>query len=525
LSASTDHKERLLADPAFFLDYYFADKLEGLKDFHLRLIDNASSKAKSLILYPAGHGKTTLVSTLLPIWAVCKNPNIRIAIIGKNESEAKDKIARVIMAELMGNDTLIRDFGPFVPSSDNKSWSLTSLTVEKRTIRAKEPTIAFFGSGSKGTLGHRADWVICDDVVTEKNSATPEQRGSMREWFNQSVQTMNLPGGRLTVIGTLFDPEDLYNDLFHLIDPEHGKPIYHVQHEDAIVDEENHVTLWQEWWPWVRLMEQKAIMGTLDFNKRYRNIAVDASRQVFREEYVKGGYIGKVHYPGCLDRQYSIGDYADDWPVYCGFDPARGKTRHAKFCVHMTIAMGRCAKHPDGCIWIVDMERDQMTIQQQADLVMHQHMEYNAFTSRVEANSFQEGLIDVIKERMDEAGKQLRVEPHLTTRVNKVDPEVGVARMAPWFENAKVHIPQGNPESLRKMQQLVDELIEYPGRTTDCVMALWFAWMAAMESTNTMRSVNRLQAKPNKFWGQRAVGRRVVKNPFYVTKETADEVA
>ena len=130
--------------------------------------------------------------------------------------------------------------------------------------------------------------------------------------------------------------------------------------------------------------------------------------------------------------------------------------------------------------------------------------------------------MDVIKERMEESGRVFRVEPHLTSRVNKVDPEIGVARMAPWFENGLVHIPMGNPESMRKMQQLVDELLEYPGRTTDCVMALWFAWLAAMENANTMRSINRLH-KPSTYWGRKAVGRRVVKNPFY-DRQTVGEV-
>src|ERR1043165_9272878 len=105
-----DVKKRALNDPAFFIATYFGDKIENLKDFHLRLVENSTSKDKCLILYPAGHGKTTLVSTILPIWALCRDPNVRIAIIGKNEDEAKNKIARAIIAELMGNERLIKDF-------------------------------------------------------------------------------------------------------------------------------------------------------------------------------------------------------------------------------------------------------------------------------------------------------------------------------------------------------------------------------------------------------------------------------
>jgi len=513
LSASIELRQRLLEDPAFFLTYYFGEKIETLKDFHLRLIETATSQEKGLILYPAGHGKTTLVSTLLPIWALCKNPNVRVAVIGKNENEAK-LIARATMAELMANEKLIRDFGPFVPTTEGKPWSLTHFSVDKRTILAKEPTVAYFGSGSRGTLGHRSDWTICDDVITEKNSATPEQRATVREWFNQSVDTMALPGGRLTVVGTLFDPEDLYNDLMLLFDPEEGTPIYHVQREDAIVDEENRTPLWPEWWPWKKLMQKKASMGTLDFNKRYRNIAVDKSRMVFKEEYVKGGYVGKIRYPGCLDRDHVVGNYGDNWPRFTGFDPAIGHTRHAKFCAHVTVAVGSCEEH-ERCLWIVDVVREQLSLIQQVETVLSMHAKYEVTESRVEANSYQAGLLEAIKTRMDENGQAFRIEPHFTSRQNKPDPELGVQGMGPWFENGKVHIPWGNPESMRKMQQLVDELIEYPsGRTTDTVMALWFAFRAAMEGGPRFRTVNRLH-KPETFWGKKAVGRRTVKNPFY----------
>lgn len=512
---NTELKERLLEDPASFISYYFRHRIIKLEPFHLRLIEKATTHPRSLILFPAAHGKTTLISTLLPIWGLCKDPNIRITVIARNDQDAKS-IMRAIHAELQGNEELLRDFGPFKPEDDDsKPWALERLSVAKRTIRNPRATIEVVGSGGN-ILGHRSDWVICDDVVTEKNTATPEQREKMKQWFNLGVETMpEYQDSRLTVVGTVFDPEDLYHDLMLLVYPDTGEPIYEVQHEDAIVDEENHITLWPDRWPWKRLMMEKAKNGTIAFNKRYRNIAVDASRMVFKEEFVKGGYIGKIKYPGCLDREHVVGDYGDNWPRFCGFDPARGATRHAKFCAHITIAMGSCdLPGHDRCMWIVDLQRDQMTFPQMADLVLAKHEEYDAFSSRVEANSLQEGLIDIVRERMNERGVQWRIEPHLTTRINKVDPEVGVARMSPWFENGLVHIPQGNPESLGKMQQLIDELVQYPGRTTDTVMALWFAWMAAQEAGPKFRTTNRLH-KPETFWGKHAVGRRMVKNPYY----------
>lgn len=513
-----ERNQVLLDNPDLFLTHYFPHRLERLEAFHLRLIDTATRKRRGLILYPAAHGKTTLVSTLLPIWALCEDPNVRIGLIAKNDIDAKG-IMTSIHAELGGNEELIRDWGPFKPEdSSGKPWALEKLSIHKRTRRSKEPTIAAFGSGAKTVLGHRTDWTICDDVVTDRNSATPDQRQKMREWFAQCVQTM-AEGyeDRITVVGTLFDPSDLYHDLQELTNPDTGEGLWRLQREDAIVDEEEHRTLWEERWPWRRLMELKAEMGTLDFNKRLRNIAVDKSRMAFREEYVKGGWIGPTQFPGCLDRDYKIGDFDPSWRLVSGFDPAVGLTKSAKFCAHIVVAEGSCREH-DKCRWIVDLNRDQMTLPQQADLICDRHGDYSLHTTRIEANSYQGGLFQAVQERMERRGVAYRVEPHYTTKTNKPDPEMGVAAMAPWFERGWVHIPWGDPHSQRIMRQLVDELVQYPGRTTDTVMALWFAWRALTESAPRFQASNYLSPK-NKAFFRRST--RTIRNPYYVKEEAA----
>jgi phage terminase large subunit-like protein len=507
-------RDYLLANPAVFLSRYFPDKLYGrIEQFHLDIITASTTSKRGLILCPAAHGKTTLVSTLLPIWAVCKDPNVRVALILKNDIDAKG-VMQAIQGEMLGNHELMQDWGPF--RADNMPWALEKLWTAKRTRRDKNATISAYGAGSRNALGHRADWAICDDVVTDLNSATPERRAKLKEWFMQGPRTMpEDEDDRITVIGTLFDPEDLYNDLLELADPETGVPIWDALHKDAIVDEEEHTTLWPDRWPWRRLMELKAEMGTLDFNKRLRNIAVDPSRMVFREEYVKGGYIKDIKYPGCVDRQYKVGDYDSSWPRYAGFDPAIGTYRGAKFCAHVTIAVGSCAEH-ERCYWVVDLIRDQMSLPQQVELILSQHQLYDTFVSRVEANSYQAGLLDACEREMKEQGVAFKIEPHYTTRTNKPDPELGVQSMSRVFENGEVHIPWGNPESMRKMGQFVDELIQYPsGRTTDTVMAFWFAWRACQERMPLFKTFNRLHDGANKEFWRRQTKRRTIKNPYY----------
>ena len=517
---SQEAKGVLLENPDLFLAHFFKHRLRELKPFHLDLIRYATEARLGLIFYPAGHGKTTIVSELLPIYEICKNPNIRIANIAKDEKAAQDN-TRSIQSELMQNEPLIEAFGPFKPENESMAWSLTRFDVVNRTRRGRSSTFAAFGAGSRGTLGYRSDWTVCDDVVTDKNSETPEQRDKLRQWFNQGPRTMaEGASGRLTVVGTLFHPEDLYHELRDQVLPDSGEPMWQGKTFSAIQDWDTQEVLWPEERPWLWLMEQKVGFGTLDFNKRYCNIAVDPSRMVFREEYVRGGYVGKQQYPGCLDRDYVIGDYSPDWRRVAGFDPAVGtRSRSAKFCAHIVLAAGSCAKH-ERCYWVVDLERDQMTLPQQVEMILNKHEMYDLNKSKIEANSYQAGLFQAVQHKMGEVGVRFAVEPHYTNRGNKPDPELGVQAMSPIFENGEVHIPWGNPASQRKMQPLVDELIQYPGRTTDTVMATWFAWKELQESAPRFTSFNRLDKnKRTQFWSQRPLRGKTVRNPIYVKSE------
>jgi len=506
--------DELLADPAKFILFYFPHRIEKLEPFHEELIRISTTESRSLILYPAAHGKTTLISTLLPIWAICKDPNVRISIIARNSQDARS-IMRAIQYELLANTDLIEDFGPFQDKDDKtKPWSTEQIKIMDCTRRDPRATIEVFGQGGN-VLGHRADWVICDDVVTEKNSATEQNRHSLKEWFTLGVSTMpEHTDSRLTVVGTLFDPQDLYHDIIDLRDPYTGEESYNTSRFSAILDHEEHRTLWEERWPWKRLMIEKAQLGTLQFNKRYCNVAVDPSMMFCREEYLTGGYIGKTKYPGCLDREWQVGGKEDTWRLAAGFDPAVGSTRSAKFCAHLILAE-RTDCPVEGhtrCFQVVDLVRDQMTLPQQVELILSQHREFGVDTSVIEANSYQQGLYQAVETKMNELGEAFRINPHYTSRTNKPDPITGVQSMSRWFEDGKIHIPWKTTIDQHRLRQLYDELVQFPGRTTDTVMAFWFAWKALQDSRPAWEATSYLK-RP--VLPQQRSSRRSILNPYY----------
>lgn len=514
-------KQALLDEPALFILYFFPHRIDELKDFHLELINLALKDRRGLELYPATHGKSTLVSEILPIYEICRDPDIRIGAVFKNQVEAR-AITRSIQSELMTNIDLIDNFGPFQPEPDEegKIWTQDRFDIAKRTRKGKSSTWAAFGAKGRGALGYRTDWTLADDVVTDMNSSTPEQRESLREWFMQGPMTMpDRASGRITVVGTAFHPDDLYHEMMRMKLNENDERLWNAKVRRAILNPDTREVLWPERRPYLFLMEQKVAMGTLDFNKRFQNEALDPSGLVFREEYIYGGTLKGEKYPGCLDDLYTIEDRDPDWKVYTGFDPAIGITKGHKFCAHVTLGVGSCAKH-ETCFWMIDLKRDQMTLPQQVNLILDQHQKYSAMKSLVEANIFQAGLVQQVKDKMLEQGLSFNVEPHHTTRVNKPDPDQGVMSMGTMVEQGRLHIPWKDAASRTRMQVLVDEMVQYTGvkssKTTDTVMALWFAWRAANTTAPRYATINRLDNQtPFKWPAVRGGWGMPIRNPAY----------
>jgi hypothetical protein len=122
-------------------------------------------------------------------------------------------------------------------------------------------------------------------------------------------------------------------------------------------------------------------------------------------------------------------------------------------------------------------DRDQLTLPQQVELILEARGVRRSSKVVVEANSYQAGLYQAIKQRWMRTRRPTAIEPHYTTRTNKPDPELGCAVDGAVVRAVRRPHPVGRRHSQRKMSVFVDELVMYPdSRTTDTVMAFWFAW-------------------------------------------------
>lgn len=109
-----------------------------LQPLHASIIHNVSDNQASMDLAPRGHGKSTIGDVDFCITKVLRNPDIRIMIGSKTQTQAS-AFLKEIRTHFEQNVNLIRIFGDWKKSRDNV-WNDKEFTVNRRTVIKKEAT-------------------------------------------------------------------------------------------------------------------------------------------------------------------------------------------------------------------------------------------------------------------------------------------------------------------------------------------------------------------------------------------------
>lgn len=171
------------------------------------LLDNRSLYYK-LIIMPRESRKSSILIGFC-VRQVLLNPNIRICYIGQTDAVVKGK-AMAIRACLARQE--VADLFNEGASLIGDKWEETEFTVSSRTDHSLQNATFTAFSMDSFPVGGRFNIVICDDLIEAKNVATPEMNKKSKERFAQ-LQPFIARGGVLIVVGTIWDDEDLYNDL------------------------------------------------------------------------------------------------------------------------------------------------------------------------------------------------------------------------------------------------------------------------------------------------------------------------
>ncbi|MEZ4211119.1 MAG: phage terminase large subunit [Candidatus Paceibacterota bacterium] len=301
----------------YFFHFYYAHYVKyETADFQKEIIHNLEKSTTENLYVVAfrGSGKSTMVTTAYPIWAILGKQQKKFCIIFcQTRAQAKQHMMN-IRTELEGNDVLKRDLGPFQEESDE--WGSFSLVFKKHGARI---TVASSDQSIRGIRHneHRPDLVICDDVEDVQSTKTREGRDKTYHWLRGEV----IPAGdrktRLIIVGNLLHEDSLLMRIKDEITNGKAKGIFK---EYPLIDK-NDVCLWPGKYKDEKDLEDEKmkVASEIAWQREYLLRIIPSDDQVIYPEWIQ--YYDEL--PGAKHKAYR--------GTYAGVDLAISEKESADF--------------------------------------------------------------------------------------------------------------------------------------------------------------------------------------------------
>lgn len=239
-------------------------------------------KCNALIQVPRYHLKTQICTVFYRTWRLVHDPELSSLIIS-GTIELSKATARSIRGILQGSAKLRKMYPNVLPDwvfNDRKNkWAETQFNVARE---ANDPQCSIEAVGVDATItGKHFGEISMDDLVTDKNSTTPEQCEKIINNYKYFLSIVNPKHGRFIVVGTPYTDSDLYTFLTQpeilatfkfLIQPVYdslGKPI------------------WPELYSEEKLREIAITQGSYVFSTQYLLDPVPEDQQEFKSEWIQ----------------------------------------------------------------------------------------------------------------------------------------------------------------------------------------------------------------------------------------------
>lgn len=446
------------ADPKSFTD--FRKRYFGFSTFYHQAqikaaIDSTPPGGVTMVLVPPEFGKTSFMEDYCN-WKVATNPDVRITIVSEGQPHARKILNRVKrrMVDKRIAPAYINDFGPFLGDThrtEGRPWSADFFTVAQSAHDERDYTVEARGWRA-AIAGTRTDLLLVDDIQSRRSLNQTQQ---MLETFRQDFLTRPGKEGITVIVGTRVGIGDFYEAclLEGIVDQLVELPA---------VDKDGR-SLCPEMWPDEALIAKRRKVGEATWWRNYMQAPKKAGNQTFTKAMVEGA----------CDLGRRLGEVRSGIVKVCGLDPAiKGRTA---LCVaaYSTNRFEVLDAYSEGNLGSTEA----ILARVDAAAALHRFD-----TLVVETNAFQHGLLEDLRLQALSREHGFRIVPHLTGR-NKLDEDLGVARIPSSFTMGEMSIPYGDVSAVERMDQFIEELYNWRPHESgtrlrqDIVMAFWFCWL------------------------------------------------
>ncbi|HSG28834.1 MAG TPA: hypothetical protein VLA34_10165, partial [Candidatus Krumholzibacterium sp.] len=161
------------------------------------------------LLAPSEHGKTYGLDIPFILWALARNRNLRIGIVG-----SKDDLSANIGH---GIDRIFKDKKTAEPLEKfglypGYPWNAYEKFLQRDDSKLIHPSLFFVGPDNE-LQGVRFDIIFLSDFCTFKNQRTPEARAKLLDWLDHTLFPRLEPWGFVMAEGHHVDPDDIYTEF------------------------------------------------------------------------------------------------------------------------------------------------------------------------------------------------------------------------------------------------------------------------------------------------------------------------
>jgi len=452
-------------DMEYFARAYFPERLfRDMPEFHsqgyrdLQQIADNPGGNKRAEAAPRGYSKSTRTTLIFPLYCTLYRKKKYIFIISDTANQSSEFL-QDIQHELESNERILQDFGDLAGQPWNTNECITKTGIKLECA----------GSGQKirGRRhgAYRPDLVVLDDLENDENTATPEQRAKLKNWFTKVVLKIGDSYTDFVYVGTIIHYDSLFS--WALTNPIWQPVVYR-----AVISFATSCDLWDEWesiltdmskpkrqadalaffnankqdmlsgtevlWPekqnYYDLMLVRVTEGEASFNSELQNEPINPEDRLFSCKF------------------YDTLPPREEMRVVAAVDPSMGKTAQSDFTA--IIVVGKHLK--TGYLYIIDAVLKRMHPDKIIETLFDLHNFWRLDETCVETVQFQQFFKDEIAKRSARAGIYLNLREVKSIK-NK---ELRIQSIQPTINNGYVKFS-------KSQRLLVEQLENWPKAAHD----------------------------------------------------------